>query len=259
MFFVIIGSIAHGLELQDTINHRQHYTRVISLSPSITAMIQDLACEHVLAGVTKYHPPLSQKIPIVGTITNPNIEAIIALQPDVILYSKEDAVTQKLNMLQHAGFTNYCLSSADSFESICNNYLKVAEILNKKDYALQKIAQYKIKQKNLLHKKTYNAIILLSANPFIAVSRRSYISNIFADAGINNTLYYSKTRYPLVQREYIIASNVDMIIVLSNDALPNGIACNKKIIRIPYEGLYLYTPHHYCDSLQQVVSVLYGQ
>ncbi|MGQ9843650.1 MAG: ABC transporter substrate-binding protein [Spirochaetota bacterium] len=259
MFFVIMVPTAYTIELQATIKPMQHHTRVISLSPSITAMIQDLGCEHVLAGVTQYHPPLSRKIPIVGNITNPNIEAIVALQPDIILFSKEDAVTQKLTMLQHAGFTNYCLSSADSFESICNNYIRIAEILNKKDYALQKLSQYKSKRNNLLRKKTYNAIILLSANPFIAVSRRSYISNIFADAGIHNTLYYSKTRYPLMQREYLIASNVDMIIVLSNDALPNKITCNKKIIRIPYEGLYLYTPHHYCDSLQHVVSVLYGQ
>jgi len=259
IFFGIIWAIAHGIQLQATNQPMQHYTRIVSLSPSITAMIQDLGCEHLLAGVTQYHPPLSRTIPIVGTITNPNIETIIALQPDVILFSKEDAVTQKLTMLQHTGFTNYCLPSADSFEAICSNYLTLAGILNKKKYALHKLTQYKSKRENLLHKITHNAIILLSANPFIAVSRRSYISNIFADAGIDNTLYYSKTRYPIVQQEFLIASDVDMIIVLSNDALPKGIVSTKKIIRIPYEGLYLYTPHHYCDSLQHVVTVLYGK
>jgi len=259
IFFVIIGAIAPNIQLQAANEPMQHYTRIVSLSPSITAMVQDLECEHVLVGVTQYHPPLSRTIPIVGTITNPNIEAIIALQPDIILYSKEDAVTQKLNMLQHAALTYYCVPSADSFETICSNYLTVAEILNKKEYALHKLALYKSKRQNLLHKKTRNAIILLSANPFIAVSQRSYISNIFADAGIDNTLYYSKTRYPLVQQEYLIASDVDMIIVLSNDTLPEGVVSTKNIIRIPYEGLYLYTPHHYCDSLQHVVTVLYGQ
>jgi iron complex transport system substrate-binding protein len=257
--FFIIGAIVHSINVQASNKPMQQYTRIVSLSPSITAMIQDLGCEHLLAGVTQYHPPLSRAIPLVGTITNPNSEAIIALQPDIILYSKEDSVTQKIDMLHYAGLTLYDLPSADSFDTICNNYLTIADILNKKDYAMHKLSKYKKKREALLHTIHQRALILISANPFIAVSRHSYISNIFADAGFDNILNYSKTRYPIVQQEYLIAQKADMIIVLSNDTLPNSIRKIKKIVHIPYDGLYLYTPHHYCDSLQHVVTVLYGK
>ncbi|HOJ29645.1 MAG TPA: helical backbone metal receptor [Spirochaetota bacterium] len=257
--FVIIWAIAHSMHSQAANKSLQQYTRIVSLSPSITAMIQDLGCEHLLVGVTQYHPPLSRAIPIVGTITNPNSEAIIALQPDIILHSKEDSPTQKIDMLHHAGLRLYALPSADSFETICSNYRTIAGILNIKDYAIHKLSEYKKKRHALIHKINRSALILLSANPFIAVSRHSYISNIFADAGIDNTLYYSKTRYPIVQLEYLLAQKVGMIIVLNNDTLPDTIEKTKNIVHMPYDELYLYTPRHYCDSLQHVVTVLYGK
>ncbi len=259
IFFIIIWAIVNSIILIAANQPIQRYTRIVSLSPSITAMIQDLACEHLLVGVTQFHPPLSRKIPVVGTITNPNSEVILGLEPDIILYSKEDSATQKIEMLQHTGCTLYGLPAADSFDAICSNYLTIAEILNKKDYAMYKLSHYKKKRDKLLHTKTGNAIILLSGSPLIAVSRRSYISNIFADAGIANTLDYNKTRYPIVQQEYLIASDVDMIVVLCNDTVPDAVVQAKKIIRIPYDGLYLYTPFHYCNSLHHVVGVLYSQ
>lgn len=227
--------------------------KIISLSPSITAMIIDLESEHVLAGVTQYHPPLTRPVPVIGTITNPNAEMIIAINPDAVLASKEDAPTQKIDTLAFSGLALYTLPSAGTFQEICSNFMTVAQILNKQDAARKKIAFYTEKRKRYLFPKTKNAIILLSDNPRIAVSRRSYISNIFSDAGVANMLEYSKTAYPIVQQEYLLNSNVDLIIKLFSTQQPQG----KHIITIEHDALYLYTPKHYCYALQHIASVLH--
>ncbi len=234
----------------------KHYSRIISLSPSITAMIIDLESEHMLAGVTQYHPPLSRPLPIVGNINNPNIEQIIALQPDIVLASREDAVTQKIEYLAHTGIVVTQLPPAVSFEALCSNYRTIATVINKEKLAEAKLLHYKKMRQNLLHKTGASAIILLSSHPYIAVSRNSYISNIFSDAGIGNCISYSKTRYPIIQQEYLLASEVDAIIALFSEPLPQAIAQIKKIIYIPYQDVYLYTPQHYCNSLQHITTIL---
>ena len=63
---------------------------IVSLSPSITREIIDLDSENILKGVTSYHPPLKNKIEIVGNLLKPNIEKISLINPELILFSKED-------------------------------------------------------------------------------------------------------------------------------------------------------------------------
>lgn len=253
---VIIVAIAHSILLYGAQKPAPHYTRIISLSPSITAMIIDLESEHLLAGVTQYHPPLSKPLPIVGNINNPNVEYIIALQPDIVLASREDAVTQKIEHLADTGIMVTLLPPATNFEALCSNYRTIATIVNKEKLAEAKLLHYKKIRQKLLHMACASAIILLSSNPYIAVSRNSYISNIFSDAGIHNCISYSTTRYPIIQQEYLLASEVDAIIALFSEPLPQTIAQIKKIIYIPYQDVYLYTPQHYCNSLQHITTIL---
>ncbi|MCX8124554.1 MAG: helical backbone metal receptor [Spirochaetes bacterium] len=255
---VVVLAIAHYSMLYASHKPKHLYTRIISLSPSITAMIIDLESEHLLVGVTRYHPPLSKPIPIVGNINNPNVEQIIALKPDVVLASFEDAATQKIEQLSHAKINVQLLPPAVSFEALCSNYRTIASIINKEKMAQTKLLHYNNIRQRLMHKGNATAIILLSSNPYIAVSGKSYISNIFADAGIVNYITNTPTRYPIIQQEYLLTSEVDFIIALFGEPLPGAIAHLKKIIHIPYQDIYLYTPSHYCNALKHITQVLAG-
>ena len=233
------------------------YRRIISLSPSITAMIIDLESENLLAGVTQYHPPLTKPVPIVGSITNPNIEAIIAYTPDIVLASEEDAATQKIELLKNTHIPCFILPVASTFTSLCKNYHIIAKLIHKEELALKKLALYESQRKSLLQShNSMNAIILLSYNPSIAVSHTSYISSIFADAGIRNMITTTTSRYPLLQQEYLLHPDAHIIIALFKESLPEYIIRIKKIIHISYNDMYLYTPQHYCNSLTQIIIAL---
>ena len=83
------------------------FSRIISLSPSITRQIVDLQSESVLAGVTSYHPPLGRKIQIIGTLLHPNLEKIIIIKPDLVLLSEEDSAVQNSDRLKRIGVGTY--------------------------------------------------------------------------------------------------------------------------------------------------------
>jgi iron complex transport system substrate-binding protein len=62
-------------------------TRVVSLAPANTEIVYSLRMFERLVGVTTYddYPVLVENVPKMGDFTTPNLEAIAAVKPDVIL------------------------------------------------------------------------------------------------------------------------------------------------------------------------------
>ncbi len=67
--------------------------RLISMAPSITEVVFDLGLGGRLAGVTRYcdWPEAAREIPRIGGYLDPNYEAILALQPGLVLMLSEQA------------------------------------------------------------------------------------------------------------------------------------------------------------------------
>jgi iron complex transport system substrate-binding protein len=75
--------------------------RIVALLPSLTESVCALgACER-LVGVDRYSnsPASVRALPQVGGGLDPNVEAILALRPDVVLLAKSSRVTQRLEAL----------------------------------------------------------------------------------------------------------------------------------------------------------------
>ena len=75
--------------------------RIVTLLPSLTESVCALgACER-LVGIDRYSnsPASVRTLPQVGGGLDPNVEAIVALRPDVVLLAKSSRVTQRLEAL----------------------------------------------------------------------------------------------------------------------------------------------------------------
>src|SRR5271169_6151182 len=61
--------------------------RIVSTAPSITEMLYALGLGDRVVGVTRFcrYPPEAQKKPKIGDYINPNMEAIAALRPDLVI------------------------------------------------------------------------------------------------------------------------------------------------------------------------------
>lgn len=72
--------------------------RVVTSSPALAEMICAIGGQEHLVGVSRYcvHPPELQKLPQIGGAIDPNLEAIDALAPDLILVQGRD---ERLNEL----------------------------------------------------------------------------------------------------------------------------------------------------------------
>lgn len=72
--------------------------RIVSLLPSLTETVCALDQCHRLVGVDRYsnYPASVQKLPKVGGGLDPNIEAIVALRPDVVVMSVSSRAGERL-------------------------------------------------------------------------------------------------------------------------------------------------------------------
>ena len=71
--------------------------RIVSLSPSITEIIYGLGAWKNVVGVTLYSdfPPEAKSLPKVGGFVNPNLEAILKLEPDLVIMMSDGYENQR--------------------------------------------------------------------------------------------------------------------------------------------------------------------
>lgn len=79
--------------------------RVVSLVPSLTETLFALGCERRLVGVTQFcvYPPDAQRLPRVGGTKTASAQAVLSLQPDLVLASAEENKRELAEALEAAG------------------------------------------------------------------------------------------------------------------------------------------------------------
>ena len=110
--------------------------RIVSLAPNVTEMIYALGSGENLVGRTDYcdYPPEAQKVQSIGTLWDPNMETILALDADVAIASSivDPSFIESLNK---AGVQAYQFYEENSFEGTYTLIEKVAQVIGKKDAA----------------------------------------------------------------------------------------------------------------------------
>jgi len=204
----------------------------------------------------------------VGNLTNPNVEKIILLKPDAVLYSVEDAAVQRTEKLAAMGIKLFSFRRNDDYKTICDNYRSLARIIGKEELAEEKLAAYNRRLGNIKIKAAGNRIkpsaaFFVSQEPLITVSRLSFISGIIEDAGGINVYHYLEKAYPLVSAESLIILKPDIILSMMPDAekffsrLLSGYNMGKKnlsgkVYPINPDNVALYTPGNYVASVEEI-------
>ncbi|MDR3238445.1 MAG: helical backbone metal receptor [Spirochaetia bacterium] len=234
---------------------------IVSLSPSITKEIIDLGAEELLAGVTSYHPPLSRKVEIIGSITVPNFEKILLLKPDIVLFSEEDGSTQPLKPLEASGLRLHKFGRNKNFSDICANYIELGKIIGKESEARSKAALYASALSAAKRGgRGVSVLVLISHEPLITASGLSFIGQMITDAGGKNIFDDAGIPYPIVSAEAIVHRDPDAVIIMSEGgtesfsksfsrfsmrALKNG-----ALFKIEPEHIAYYTPADYADAVK---------
>ncbi len=103
--WLLAAGAAHALQVTDdrglTVTFARSPQRIVSLLPSLTESVCALGQCLRLVGVDRYSnfPESVQALPQVGGGLDPNLEAVIALKPDVVLMATSAPVGERLQSL----------------------------------------------------------------------------------------------------------------------------------------------------------------
>jgi iron complex transport system substrate-binding protein len=130
-------------DLGRSVNIEKIPQRIISLAPSNTEILFALGLGDRLVGVTEYcdYPPEALDKEKIGGFSTPDIEKVIALQPDLILAGSIHA-KEVIPALEERGLTVFALVP-ENLEGILKNIEVVGKITGKEKEAFELITQLK--------------------------------------------------------------------------------------------------------------------
>jgi len=135
---IYVDSYDRAVEIPENVN------RVVSLGPNITEIIFALGKGDTLVGRTDYcdYPEEVADIPSIGTLTDPNIETVIDLAPDLVIGSTHTP-KEALDRIEDAGITTVGIYTDTTFEGTYKTILDTGIILGAAEEAQQIIDEMK--------------------------------------------------------------------------------------------------------------------
>ena len=195
------------------------YKRIISLAPSATESLYELGLDKELIANTVYCSDGIVKKEKIGTVTEPNIEKIIALNPDLIVATKEGNYKTVIDKLLRLKLTVYVMEPYSSFEDVCFNFQQLADYLDKSDEAKQIISDVKKEISNLSNeskdKKQEKIFWEVGANPIFTVGNQSFVNEYNKYINGINVFGNIEMRYPNISVESVIEKNPDIILLVN--------------------------------------------
>lgn len=198
--------------------------RIVSLSPGITETLFALGFGAKVVGVGRFdhYPEAAEKLPRVGGYLDPNWEAIIRLQPDVLfVMESQDAIKNRAESLglhcclidQHN--LDAVLASFEEIAAACGNVEIGTKLRRKTQARLQEISA-----KAHSHPKP-RVLVVVGRSPLHAVEKAwvaapgSLCDDLLRRAGgVNVISDASHGPYPEISREGILSLDPDVILDL---------------------------------------------
>ncbi|MDD2889802.1 MAG: ABC transporter substrate-binding protein [bacterium] len=248
--------------------------RIISLGPVITEEIYLLEANDKLVGNTIYCqiPQDAQKKEKIGTLMEINIEKIVSLKPDIVLAIPLNNPKQ-LEKLKNMGIKVINFSSPENFQQICEDFLKLGDIVGKEFESMEIINQTSEKidsickqVENLPKPKVF---IEVGANPLFTAPKHSFIHNLIElGGGIN---IGEDTKNGLYSREKVLKQNPDIIIIITMGVVGEQEKeiwqKYKTINAVKNNKIYVLDSYRYCsptpvvfvEALEELVGIFHPE
>lgn len=200
--------------------------RIVSMAPSITETLYALGLGDRVVGVTDYcrYPPEAQEVAKVGGYHNTNFEAVVALEPDLVVLLSGDE--RCLSALHKLGIRTLVVCHND-VEGILNSFLQIGRVGGPEADARRMITDIRTRMRHVRQKTAglpRPGVLLVaqrSLRPdkledvYVAGSD-GFFDSIIELAGGENSYPPTSVRFPVVSAEGILWMDPDVILDLTS-------------------------------------------
>lgn len=248
--------------------------RIISLAPANTEILYALNLGDKIVGVTSYcnYPPQATQKEKIGDFSNPNVEKIVSLKPDLILATglEQNPAVKKLKNLG----LNIVVIDPQNFNQMFDDISRVGALTGTKTYAFLLNESLKNRIGNVMKKiaetdSTHPKLFIeISTRPLMTAAQNTFLDEMVNMLRAINIAHNLPRPYCRVSEEFVIKQNPDFLILTSPNAKiffeGNPLWAKvtaverKRIITDIHPDLLMRPGPRLIDGLEQLAEKIYG-
>ncbi|MDO9532042.1 MAG: cobalamin-binding protein [Deltaproteobacteria bacterium] len=196
--------------------------RLVTMAASLTEMVFAVGLGSRLVGVEQFsdYPPAAGALPKVGSYKIPDLERIVALQPDLCLAIKDGNPPHVLERLRGLGIPVYVvdprnlpgvIATVEEIGHLLGAEGKAGELaaaLNRRYQRIKDLAAHVARRPRVFFQ--------IGISPIVSAGSHTFLDELITTAGGLN-LAAGKVPYPRFSQEQILALNPEVIIITSMD------------------------------------------
>ncbi len=203
----------------------QPVKRIISLAPHTTEMLFSVGAGEQVVGAVEYsdYPEAAKKIPRVGGYSQFDMEAIVAMQPDLVVAWNNGNPAPAIEKIKSLGLPLY-LSEPKSFEGVASNMERLAILTGHEEQGKSAAGAFREELARL--KKTYagqksvTVFYQIWNKPLMTINGDHLITKVMELCGGKNIFAELPVTAPQVDVEAVLLRNPQAIIA-------SGMAANR--------------------------------
>ena len=196
---------------------KQPAQRIVSLAPHITEVLFAAGAGERVVGTVSYsdYPDAAKSIALVGTYTRFDLEAIVALKPDLIIGWFSGNLPASIDKLRRLGLPVF-LSQPDHIEDVARTLEQFGRLAGSEtiaDAAARRFREHHAQlQARYANRPPVDVFYEVWNQPLMTVNGHQIISDILRLCGARNVFAELPTLAPQVTEESVLAANPEAII-----------------------------------------------
>lgn len=211
------AEILVGDDTGQTLRLKQPARRIVSLAPHITEMVYAAGAGHRLVGATAYsdYPEAAKKVPLVGGYSALDLEAIVALKPDLVIAWETGNSAAHVAKLKSLGLPVF-MNQPRRIEDVAASLERIGELAGTVDAARNAASAFRSRHANL--KARYGGrprvrmFYEIWNTPLRTINGEHLISDVIRLCGGENVFSSLPQLAPAVTVEAVLAANPEVIV-----------------------------------------------
>jgi cobalamin transport system substrate-binding protein len=194
--------------------------RIVTLAPSCAEVVAALGLGDRIVGVTDFTdwPPRVKSLPSVGSFTNFSVEAVAALEPDLVVATDDGNPSAALQSLRQIGIRVITMS-VRTYAEIEPSILSLGEALGRSAEAKRVVAEME-RVASCVAARTRNAhrprvLFAYEMSPIVTAGAKTFNDKLITMAGGISITHDVSDPFPRLAIETVIARAPEVVIVSS--------------------------------------------
>jgi iron complex transport system substrate-binding protein len=194
--------------------------RIISLSPGTTELLFALGLGDNIAGVTLFcdHPAMAKKIPKIGGMSNPSLERVVSLKPDIVVMTTDGNPKEFEERLRSLKIKTYVFNArrlAEFPQAVREMGVALGVKQNAAAFAgtIEAALRSRERDKSVPASRRSKVLFIVWPEPLIVAGPGTAVDDAITLLGHENIASQVKVAYPKYSLEEIIHQSPDVIFI----------------------------------------------